>query len=129
MKTFLLLAFLFLASTIPTIASGRSHNHGRSYTGHYRGYHTAPVRVEGYTKRDGTRVSPYYRSRSHHQYRGATGQGFDFSAYPTGSYSPDPPGFQYQSITPAGTPQDVYTWTDSSGTVHFSDTPPAGKMR
>jgi hypothetical protein len=129
MKTILLLTMLLIP--VAVFAGGRGHSFGggRSYSGHHGGLNTGPVHVEGYTRRDGTHVSPYYRSRPYHHYRGSTGQGFDFSAYPTGSYSPDPPDFKYHSITPAGTPQDVYTWTDASGTVYFSDTPPAGKMR
>jgi hypothetical protein len=119
MKTILLLVIIL----IPITALAGVRNFGHSYSGHHGGYSTGPVHMEGYTRSNGTYASSYYRSRPSHQY-GASSPAFDYSVYPTDSYSPDPPGFQYHSITPTATPEGVYTWTDSSGTVHFTDEPP-----
>lgn len=128
MKTVLLI----IALLIPTAAlAGGYHvrsscgNYAGSY-GHgysYRGNHVSPGHYVGYRYYSPYRYSTPYR---HHYYRGSafTSQGFDYSAYPTGGgYRPDPPGFQYQSITPGGTVEGVHTWTDAAGTIHFSDTP------
>jgi hypothetical protein len=101
MKTILLIITLLLPAM--TFAGGR---HGGGYS-HYGG-------------------SPGSYSEYRCHYRGgySAGQGFDFSAYPTGgNYSPDPPDFHYQSITPGGAVEGVHTWADKSGTVHFTDDP------
>jgi len=69
-----------------------------------------------------------YSSPTHHSHFHSgvvSGPAFDFSAYPTGgNYRHDPLDFEYHSITPGEPVDGVYTWTDKSGTVHFTDTPP-----
>lgn len=118
MKTIFLITTLLLLP-LPSLAGGYHHS---------TGYTQVPSRGHMY------RATRYYCNSSmhytghcyHSHYRGAafTGPAFDFSAYPTGgNYRPDPPDFKYQSITPGGVPVWVHTWTDETGTVHFTDDP------
>ncbi|MDD3293240.1 MAG: hypothetical protein PHG20_00960 [Geobacteraceae bacterium] len=127
MKTILLIIALLL----PATAIAGDYHHRSHYRGAARHYHHGAVYRGYYPSRyyTGYRyISPYrYRPYRHYpRYRGGafTGPAFDFSAYPTGSYyRADPPGFQYQSITPDATPEGVHTWTDGEGTIHFTDDP------
>ena len=130
MKVILLIMILLLPTT--ALAGGyhsRGYGSAHSFSHGYRSYHDSyyPRYYTGYRSYSPYNYRPhrYYR----HHYRGPafTGPAFDYSAYPTGIYyRPDPPDFQYQSITPSATPEGVHTWTDSAGTVHFTDD--AGKV-
>lgn len=124
MKIFLLIIILLLPTTALAggyHSRGSSSSHSYSYRSYHGNYY--PRYYTGYRS-----YSPYYY-RPYRHYRGPafTGPAFDYSAYPTGNYyRPDPPDFQYQSITPSAAPEGVHTWTDSAGTVHFTDD--AGKV-
>lgn len=123
MKTILLIIALLIPATVLAggyQSGGHRGGYSRAYSHSYRSYYY-PGYYSGYHYR-----SPYfYRShRNYRHYHGSafTSQGFDYSAYPTGNYyRPDPPDFQYQSITPSAAPEGVHTWTDKEGIVHFTD--------
>jgi hypothetical protein len=112
--------FLIIALIIPTFAAAGSFTgNGYVFTGaNPRRFHQSHKYMSDYTHHVHLRRSRHFRSRA------SSGPAFDFSAYPSGGHnSPDPPNFHYQSITPGGGVEGVHTWTDASGTVHFTDDP------
>jgi hypothetical protein len=126
MKTILLIIALLLPATV---LAGSRHGGGYSHyggsSGSYSGYRSHYTTYNSPRYYGGRGYRSYHPSHYHHGY--SAGQGFDFSAYPTGgNYSPDPPDFQYQSLSPGGAVEGVHTWTDQNGTTHFTDD--AGKV-
>jgi hypothetical protein len=121
---------LILALLLPTAVFADGYRYSGYYGERHQGISHGHRGGGRYTALRSLRHSAGYRYSSpiHHSHFHSgvvSGPAFNFSAYPTGgNYRHDPSDFEYHSITPGEPVDGVYTWTDTSGTIHFTDTPP-----